>query len=25
VLEITEMIRHNQVYFDEILAKPTII
>jgi Bax protein len=23
VLEITEMIRHNQVYFDEILSKPT--
>jgi len=25
VLEITEMIRHNQVYFDEILAKPATI
>jgi len=25
VLEITEMIRHNQVYFDEILAKPAVI
>jgi Bax protein len=25
VLEITEMIRHNQVYFDEILTKPAAI
>jgi Bax protein len=25
VLEITEMIRHNQVYFDELLAKPSTI
>jgi len=25
VLEITEMIRHNQVYFDELMVKPTVI
>jgi Bax protein len=25
VLEITEMIRHNQKYFDQILAKPSVI